>query len=210
MHALLLVGLVACAPDGRGKDTAAQNDDSSGGADTDDAADDSGDDPGDTGDTDEWDQSKVLGTQATPFALVDLNPNSATFEQMVSSTDLEGRAYALVFLDSRCLECREVAVDLWGAYQAHPEWWTAMPTYAIERDSILGFGGLTVDYFVDGHAMPYLYDTEELNLWSAYMALNHDFFAVSEEGVVTDWLELYYWPDDFALFTDLMTERFGG
>jgi hypothetical protein len=150
-----------------------------------------------------------LGMVAPPFRLRDLNPASPTYDQDVSSADLNGKPYALVFLDSRCIQCADVADGLWLAYQQHPGWWGAQPTFAIERAKALAQAPDTVAGVVDGNGLPYLADSEETNLWMAFLALNHDFFAISADGTLDAWLPLYDWPEDLAVFVEHMTGRYG-
>ncbi len=159
-------------------------------------------------DTDTDTDPHEIGRDLPGFALVDINPSSATYGEIVSSEDLDGSTYALIFLDSRCLACGEVVVDLWAEFQEHPAWWEGLPTFAVQS---VGGGQApeTLDNMIEGHDMPYLQDTEDTALWRDYEALNHDLYAVSEEGTLDAWLPLYSWPDDLVVFTDYMTDRFG-
>ncbi len=150
-----------------------------------------------------------IGMEVPPFALEDLNPNSATYGQLVSSADLAGKPYSLIFLDSRCPACADVADALWAAYQEHPTWWDSQPTFAVERAAALEKSPESVDDVVDGNGLPYLADTVETDLWMAFLALNHDFFTISPDGKLEVWLELYLWPEDLQKFLDHMTERYG-
>ncbi len=150
-----------------------------------------------------------IGMEMPAFALEDLNPNSTTYGQTIDSADLLGAPYALIFLDSRCTLCPEVADDIWAAYQAHSTWWEAQPTYGVERAAALETAPDSVADVVEGNALPYLADTEETNLWLAMLALNHDFFAVSPEGRLDAWLPLYAWPADQPDFIEHMTDRYG-
>ena len=150
-----------------------------------------------------------IGMQVPPFLLEDLNPTSPTFGKFVDSADLAGQPYALIFLDSRCPECGTVADGLWEAYQQHPGWWEAQPLFAVQRAAALEKAPQTVEGVVDGNDVPYLADTEETNLWMAFMALNHDFFAIDANGKIAAWLELYSWPEALAIFTDHMTQFYG-
>jgi hypothetical protein len=149
------------------------------------------------------------GMEIPAFALEDINPNSATYGQTIDGADLLGTPYALVFLDSRCTSCPDVADGLWQAYQDHPTWWEAQPTFAVQRAKALEVYPESTDAVVENNALPYLADTEETDLWMAMTALNHDFFAVSAEGTLDVWLTLYTWPDDLPKFIDHMTERYG-
>ena len=145
-----------------------------------------------------------IGRELPPFDLLDLNPASATYEQVVSSQDQPG-TYALVFLDSRCLTCAEVAIDLWAEYELHPEW--DLPTLAVQ--SVYGGGeAADIEHMVGEHGLPYLLDTEEVALWSTYRALNHDFYVVGPDGRLEAWLPLYTWPEDKELFDAFMAERY--
>jgi hypothetical protein len=150
-----------------------------------------------------------IGMAMPAFAFEDLNPNSATYGQTIDSADLLGAPYALIFLDSRCTLCPDVADDLWAAYQAHPTWWDAQPTYGVERVAALETAPESVAAVVEGNGLPYLADTEETNLWLTMKALNHDFFAVSPAGQLDAWLPLYLWPDDQPDFIEHMTDRYG-
>ncbi|MBW2454154.1 MAG: hypothetical protein JRI68_06575 [Deltaproteobacteria bacterium] len=150
-----------------------------------------------------------LGMDMPAFAFEDLNPNSVTYGQTVDSADLLGAPYALIFLDSRCTLCPDVADDIWAAYQAHPTWWDAQPTYGVERAEALATAPETVAAVVEGNGLPYLADTEQTNLWFIMKALNHDFFAVSAEGKLDAWLPLYLWPEDEPKFIQHMTDRYG-
>lgn len=193
---MLLLAWIACvepAPEDSSSEVEADADtDSDSDSDTDSDA-----------DTDPHEVGRVL----PPFALVDLNPSSSTYEQVVDSEQLLGSSFALVFLDSRCLACKDVTADLWAQYEANPGWWELLPTYAIES-----MGGAAVpegiEPMVEGNDMPYLADTEEVLLWQGYKALNHDFYVVSAEGTLEAWLPLYTWPEDLEQFTTYMSLRF--
>ncbi len=150
-----------------------------------------------------------VGMVVPPFALEDINPTSATFGQVVHGADLAGKPYGLIFLDSRCSGCGDVADGLWAAYQAHPSWFGKQPTFAVERAVALEKSPESVAGVVDGNSLPYLADTEETNLWLAFMALNHDFFSVSADGKLEVWLGLYTVPEDLQQFVDFMTGRYG-
>ena len=150
-----------------------------------------------------------IGMKMPSFTLEDINPNSASYGKTIDSTTLAGKTYALVFLDSRCPLCADVADDLWAEYQAHPSWWEAQPTFGVARAAAIEKAPTTIDEVVDGNGLPYLTDTVETNLWMAMFAVNHDFFAVSAEGILEAWLPLYSWPDDLVVFIDHMTERHG-
>ena len=155
------------------------------------------------------DEPHPIGMEVPPFELEDLNPTSATYGQMINSADLAGAPYGLVFLDSRCRACSDVADGLWAEYVKHETWWASQPTFAVERASAMVDSPESVELVVDGNSMPYLADTEEVDLWMAFRALNHDYFAISADGELDVWLELYTWPDDLPLFIDHMTERYG-
>ena len=150
-----------------------------------------------------------IGMEVPPFALEDLNPSSATYGQLVDSADLTGEPYALIFLDSRCPECADVADGLWALYQAHPTWWDAQPTFAIQRAKAFEMSPGSVTRVVDDNSLPYLLDVEETNLWMAFLALNHDFFAIGTDGTLEVWLELYFMPEAMDIFEAHMTERYG-
>ncbi len=149
------------------------------------------------------------GEAAPSFSLVDLNPSSATYNETISSEDLAGAPYGLVFLDSRCPACADVADDLWTEYEARPGWWGALPTFAVESYSAFETSPSTIDEVVDGNDMPYLIDTEDVLLWQNWEALNHDFFAVSADGTLDVWLPMYTWPDDLEMFVEFMSQRYG-
>ena len=155
------------------------------------------------------DPKQMIGADAAPFALVDLNPTSATYGLTIDSADYAGMPYAVLFLDSRCLSCVDLIRDVWASYEDHPAWWDAMPTVAIQRAGISAEYAKSVEAMLEGHSMPYLEDTEEFDLWGAYAAINHDFFVVSGDGVVETWLDLYLWPDGLATFEGYMTDRWG-
>lgn len=160
-------------------------------------------------DTDEGPDPHELGRALPAFALEDINPSSASFGQTVDSMDLAGQAFILVFLDSRCAGCHEVAVDLWALYQENPDWGAALPIFAVQ--SAAGMESPeTTEVMVEDHDMPYLADTVDQGLWSGYDALNHDCYVVSESGTLDAWLPLWTWPEDEELFLTYMAERFGG
>ena len=148
-----------------------------------------------------------LGEAVADFALVDINPSSASYKQAIASSDFEGQAYSVIFLDSRCITCIEVIEDLWAELVANPSWEEQLPLFAIQS-----VGGAempeTLERMIEGHDLPYLQDTEDVALWHAYEAMNHDFFAVSAEGNLDAWLPLYVWPDDLTLYQDYMQSRF--
>jgi hypothetical protein len=150
-----------------------------------------------------------IGMVVPPFALEDLNPTSATYGQVVDSADLAGRPYALIFLDSRCPECGDVADGLWATYEAHPTWWEAQPTFAIQRAKAYEMAPGSVTRIIDDNNLPYLLDVADTNLWMAFYALNHDFFAIGSDGTLEVWLELYFMPEAIDLFEAHMTERYG-
>ncbi len=150
-----------------------------------------------------------IGMVVPPFALEDLNPTSATYGEVVDSAGLAGRPYALIFLDSRCPECGDVADALWASYQAHPGWWAAQPTFAIQRAKAYEMAPGSVAGIIDDNDLPYLLDIEETNLWMAFYALNHDFFAIGADGTLEVWLELYFMPEAIDIFETHMTERYG-
>ena len=150
-----------------------------------------------------------IGMEVPPFSLEDLNPSSATHGQAIAAADLAGEPYALIFLDSRCPECGAVADALWAVYEAHPTWWAAQPTFAIQRAAASEKAPQTVDGVVDGNSLPYLLDTVETNLWMAFLALNHDFFAIGPDGTLEVWLALYTLPEAIDMFETHMTGRYG-
>ena len=150
-----------------------------------------------------------IGMEVPHFSLVDLNPSSASFGQMIDNADLDGKPYNLVFFDSRCPECGTVADSLWEEYQLHPTWWVAQPTFAVQRAAAYEKSPESTAGVVDGNSMPYLLDTKEINLWMAFLALNHDFFAIDENGQLSTWLELYSWPDDLPKFQEYMIGQHG-
>jgi hypothetical protein len=154
-------------------------------------------------DTDADTDPHEIGRPLPPFALEDLNPASASYGRVVSDSDFEA-SYAVIFLDSRCVTCAEVAQDLWDGYEQHPEW--DLPLVAVQ--SITGGGDPdAIEHMVGGHGLPYLLDTDEVALWSTYQALNHDFYVVSSEGTLEVWIPLYSWPEDLELFEAYMTDR---
>ena len=157
---------------------------------------------------DETDPEHLIGRTVAAFSLEDLNPSSATYGAQVSSQELAGRPYALIFLDSRCVHVPTVADDLWATYSAHPAWFEAMPVFGIESVGAYDIAPERVEDVIDGNDLPYLLDTEEAALWRDYAALNHDWFAISAEGTLEAWLTLYTWPDDLVVLTDYMEERF--
>ncbi len=160
---------------------------------------------------DQWVEPEAhpIGMEVPHFALEDLNPSSATFGQMIDNADLDGKPYNLIFFDSRCPECGTVADSLWEEYQLHPTWWDAQPTFAVQRAAAYEKSPESTEGVVDGNSMPYLLDTVEINLWMAFLALNHDFFAIDENGKMTVWLELYSWPDDLPKFQEYMIGQHG-
>jgi hypothetical protein len=148
-----------------------------------------------------------LGVEVTGFVLADINPSSPSYKEVIDTADMEGRAYSVIFLDSRCITCIEVIEDMWAELVANPSWEEALPLYAVQ--SVGGEAATdTLERMIEGHDLPYLQDTEETALWQAYEALNHDFFAVSSEGTLDAWLALYTWPEDLALYQDFMSKRF--
>lgn len=163
----------------------------------------------DGGTEEEPEDPHPLGVAVADFALEDLNPSSATYGQLVSSQDLVGVPYALIFLDSRCKACGEVADAMWEAGQEHPSWAEGLPTYAVNSYGAVNGNPDSIEGVVDGNSLPYLADTEATWLWGAYGALNHDFFIVAADGTLEVWMPLYVWPDDLVEYTDYMTARFG-
>ncbi len=156
-----------------------------------------------------FEEAHPLGEPVPGFALIDINPSSSSYDQVVDSSNFEGTAYSIIFLDSRCITCIEVIEDMWVELESNPSWKEGLPLYAIQS---IGGGETqdkTLDRMIAGHDMPYLQDTEDAGLWWAYEALNHDFFAVSEVGTLDMWLPLYVWPDDLSLYLDYMSQRFG-
>ncbi len=154
-------------------------------------------------------EAHPIGMEVPPFALEDLNPSSATYGLLIDSADLAGKPYALIFLDSRCPECADVADGLWAAYEAHPTWWDAQPTFAVQRAKAFERAPDSVDRVVENNSLPYILDTVETNLWMVFLALNHDFFAIGPDGTLEVWLELYFMPEAIDIFKDHMTDRYG-
>ncbi len=154
-------------------------------------------------------EAHPIGMEVPHFVLEDLNPSSPTFGQLVDNADLDGKPYNLIFFDSRCPECGTVADGLWAEYLAHPTWWEAQPTFAIQRAAAYEKSPESTEGVVDGNDMPYLLDTLDINLWMVFLALNHDFFAINENGQLATWLELYSWPDDLPKFQAYMTGQHG-
>ena len=100
-----------------------------------------------------------------------------------------------------------LVTNMWAELVANPTWEEGLPLYAIQ--SVGGAAAEdTLERMIEGHDLPYLQDTEEMGLWGAYEALNHDFFAVSAEGTLDAWLALYTWPEDFELYREYMRARF--
>ena len=213
--AILILTLAAC--DGGSGETTSPGEDTAGGEDT--AAEDLvssediGEDvpPAEDLATEELPpvEHHPIGMEVPPFQLEDLNPSSTTYGQIVDSADLAGRPYALIFLDSRCPECADVADGLWAAYEAHPTWWDAQPTFAIQRAKAFEMAPGSVARVVENNSLPYLLDVPETDLWMAFYALNHDFFAIAPDGTLEVWLELYFMPEAIDLFIAHMTERYG-
>jgi len=150
-----------------------------------------------------------IGMDLPTFAMEDLNPSSATFGQKVDSSSLLGKPFALIFLDSRCPACADVADDIWQAYQDHASWWGAQPTFAIQRAKAHETAPETTTEIVDSNDLPYLLDVYDNEMWMLMSALNHDFFAFSAKGKLEVWLELYEWPDDKPKFMKHMIDRYG-
>lgn len=148
-----------------------------------------------------------LGVKVPAFVLVDLNPASATAGQNVSSETLAGAPYGLIFLSSQCATVRDVTDDLWAHYEATPGLWEAFPVFAVQSSWSFAAAPDGVAFVVDGNALPYLLDTEQTDLWSAYDALNHDFFAVSADGALEAWLPLYVWPGDSEALFSYLADR---
>ncbi len=204
-----LIGLlsIACGDD-PADDTALPMDTSESDTDTDADADSDTDTDADT-DSDTDTDPKAIGRDAVPFAMEDINPSSASYGATVSSEDLAGTPYALVFLDSRCTGCIDVADDLWALMLERPDWHVALPVFGVQSFNAYDTVPATVDPMVESNDQPYLVDVEQGGVWAGYEALNHDMLVISSDGVLDAWLPLYTWPDDMVIFTDYMTERFG-
>ncbi len=169
---------------------------------------------GDSGETTDTTDTGIFGDHevgdpAPPFAYEDINPASASYGQVIRSEDLAGAPYLLIFLDSRCQTCDDVARDIWALYEAHPTWWDCLPAYSVARSRTIADYYNTVEEFLVGHALPYLAETPEPDFWVAWEALNHDFFVVSATGTLDAWLPLYEWPDQLGEYTDYVTPLCG-
>ncbi len=201
---LLALGLWACGdePD----DTQAPVDTQETDTDTDADADSDTDADSDS-DTDT--DPKDPGMPAMAFAMEDINPSSASYGTVIDSTALADSMYALVFLDSRCGGCADVADDLWALMLDKPHWHEALTIFGVQSFSGYANGGDTIEAMVENNDQPYLVDVEENSVWVGYEALNHDMVIIDSDGTVEAWLPLYFWPDDMVLFTDWMTERYG-
>ncbi len=160
-------------------------------------------------DSDSDTDPKAIGREAVPFAMEDINPSSPSYGAVVSSVDLEGSPYGLVFLDSRCTGCIDVANDLWATLEEHPGWKQALPVFGVESFRAYDTAQATIDPMVEDNDLPYLVDAEEGGVWAGYGALNHDMLVISADGLLEAWLPLYSWPADMVVFTDYMTESFG-
>jgi hypothetical protein len=162
-------------------------------------------------DTDSDTEAEVfpgVGDPMPGFALEDVNPSSATFGQIIDGADLQGQTYGLIFLDARCTTCVEVADDVYALYGEHPGWWEAEPVFGIN-----GVGGdehaNLVANMVANNSLPYLQDTAEGSIWGALRSLNHDWYVVGPDGVITHRYELYVWPDDTTIWLEHMVGRYG-
>jgi len=202
---LLGLALLACGDDPV-DDTAAPVDTAESDTDTDADVDSDTDADADS-DTDT--DPKAIGRDAVPFAMEDINPSSASYGTTLRSEDLAGTPYALVFLDSRCTGCIDVADDLWALMLDKPHWHAALPVFGVESYSAYATVPATVDPMVENNDQPYVVDVEGSSVWAGYGALNHDMLVISDDGVLDAWLPLYSWPDDMVIFTDYMTDRFG-
>jgi hypothetical protein len=160
-------------------------------------------------DTDADTDPKAIGREAAAFAMEDINPSSPSFGAVVDSQDLVGAPYGLLFMDSRCTGCIDLANDVWGQLVEHPGWAEALPIFGVESFSAYASAQPTIDPMVADNDLPYLVDIEENTVWGYYSALNHDFIVVSAEGTIEAWLPLYSWPDDLVVFTDWMSEQYG-
>ena len=152
---------------------------------------------------------KEIGREAVPFAMEDINPSSVSYGTTVSSDDLAGMPYGLIFLDSRCKGCIDVANDVWAALEEHAAWRQGLPTFGVQSWRAYDTAQSTIEPMVEDNDLPYLVDIEEASVWAGYEALNHDMLVISADGLLEAWLPLYSWPDDMVVFTDYMTERFG-
>lgn len=201
MRALILAPVIACAaPDPSGERAEAGFDS---------GAFDSAPDGTDEGE-EVPEERHPLGMQALPFSLLDLNPRSSTYGQMVSDRSLVGRPFALIFLDSRCQTCADVTDDVWTTYQDHLGWWEELPTFAVESIRAAQIAPDSVLEMVTGNALPYLQDTKDAGLWLDYQAVNHDLLGFDASHRLETWLPLYTWPDDLPLFQEWLAERTGG
>jgi hypothetical protein len=160
-------------------------------------------------DTDADTDPKAVGREALAFAMEDINPSSASYGAVVESAALAGTPYGLLFMDSRCKACIELADDVWAALVKHPAWQEALPIFGVESFSAWEGAPYTAEGVVENNDLPYLVDLEENSAWAYYNALNHDLIVISGEGAIEAWLPLYTWPDDMVDFEAYMAERFG-
>ena len=152
---------------------------------------------------------KDIGSESFPFEMEDINPSSPTYGTTVESVSLAGDPYALLFMDSRCTGCIDLANDVFAALVEHPTWQAGLPIYGVQSFSAYANSPSTIEPMVEDNDLPYLVDIEENTMWGAYNALNHDMVVISADGLVEAWLPLYVWPEDMAEFEAYMTERFG-
>ncbi len=200
MRYLILVaclGLVAC---GEPDDTEAPGDTYEADSDTDADAD---------SDSDTDTDPKDVGSPAMAFAMEDINPSSPSYTTVVRSEDLSGTPYGLLFMDSRCTGCIDLADDVWALMAKHPDWYAALPIFGVQSFSAHESVPGTAEPMVENNDLPYLVDVEHNTVWGGYEALNHDLVIISADGVVEAWLPLYVWPEDMADLTAFLEERFG-
>ena len=199
---LLAAALLACGDDAV--------DDTQEPADTDTDADaDTDTDTDADADTDADTDPKEIGREAGVWAMEDINPSSPFFGTVVDSQDLAGTPYGLLFMDSRCTGCIDLANDVWAQLVEHPTWQEGLPIYGVQSFSAYATGQKTIEAMVEGNDLPYLVDIEENTMWGYYDALNHDLIVISADATIEAWLPLYVWPEDLVVFTDYMSARFG-
>ncbi len=170
--------------------------------------------PDDTGETDPPEDTdtepdpKAVGSEAMAFAMEDINPSSPSYGAVVRSEDLAGSPYGLLFMDSRCTGCIDLANDVWTLLQKHPDWHEALPIFGVQSFSAYNSAPGTVDPMVESNDLPYLVDVEHNSVWAGYEALNHDLLVISDAGAVEAWLPLYSWPADMEELVAYLEARF--
>jgi predicted small lipoprotein YifL len=199
---LLASALLGCGEKGQLDDTQAPVDTQETGA---------PEDTGETGlpdDSDTEPDPKAVGRQAMDFEMEDINPSSPSYGTMVSSEDLAGTAYGLLFMDSRCVGCIDLADDVWALLVEHPQWHSALPIFGVQSFSAYRDAAATIGPMVENNDLPYLVDLEHNSVWAGYEALNHDLIVFSADGLLEAWLPLYSWPEDMEALQAYLEERF--